>query len=72
MALTDAILASIEAELVALKETTPAPIEVVSAPITPIAAPVATVAPVITINDNPILQMAIDQAAFRLARETAK
>jgi hypothetical protein len=60
MALTDAIVASIEAELEAIKEITPEPVS---------AAPVIT-AP--TTNLNPILQMAIDQAAFRLARETEK
>ena len=67
MSLTDAIVASIEAELQALKETTPIPATIViSEPMVPVVVP----APVT--SSNPILQMAIDQAAFRLARETAK
>jgi ribosome-associated translation inhibitor RaiA len=65
MSLNDTILSSIEAEIEVLKgtqnETVAAPIEV--------AAPVAEVP---AKHANPILQMAIDQAAERLARETAK
>jgi ribosome-associated translation inhibitor RaiA len=74
MALTDAIVASIEAELEALKEEA-APVVVEPAPAPVVEVPVVvepTPAPVRATNDNPILQMAIDQAAERLARETAK
>jgi hypothetical protein len=61
MASTDAIVASIEAELEELKaaEAAPAP---APAPVeAPVAAPVAK-------HPNPIIQMAIDQAAERLAK----
>lgn len=72
MALTDAIVSSIEAELEALREVAPAA-EITPEPVVE-SAPVveATPAPAPAKNPNPILQLAIDQAAERLARETAK
>lgn len=71
MALTDAIVASIEAELETLKEVAPAAV-ITPEPVVE-ATPVVEAAPAPTPakNPNPILQMAIDQAAERLARETA-
>ena len=69
MALTDAIVSSIEAELEALKEVAP------TAVITP--EPVVEAAPALVVQQlikpsNPIIQLAIDQAAERLARDSAK
>jgi chromosome condensin MukBEF complex kleisin-like MukF subunit len=64
MALTDAIISSIETELEVLKEAAaPVPEPVVVEPQVR-QAPAA--------NISPIIQLAIDQAAERLARETAK
>jgi len=66
MALKDDILASIEAEIEVLKNEPEAPV-VEAAP-----APVVETAPAPAKHSNPIIQLAIDQAAQRLARETAK
>jgi hypothetical protein len=59
-----AVVANIEAELESLK--------IEEAPV--VAEEALVVAEVATpaVNPNPIIQMAIDQAAARLARETAK
>jgi hypothetical protein len=64
MSLKDDILASIEAEIEVLKAE---PVEAAPAPVVE-AAP----APVAEKHSNPIIQLAIDQAAARLARETVK
>ena len=68
MALNDTIT-TIEAELKALKaEVTPAAVQAEPEVIVP-----ATLEPQVhQVPVSPILQMAIDQAAQRLARETAK
>lgn len=69
MALTDAIVSSIEVELEALKEVAP------TAAVAPEPVVEAAPAPVIqqpVKPSNPIIQLAIDQAAERLARDTAK
>ena len=66
MSLQDTILSSIEAEIEVLKSATGSkPEPVVEATPTPVPVVVAK-------HSNPILQMAIDQANERLARETAK
>jgi len=64
MSIKDTIVSSIEAELDVLKNIDAAPV----AEPTPAPAPepVVEVAPVK--NTNPIIQLAIDQAAERLAR----
>ena len=66
MALKDTILSSIEAEIEVLKG------EAAAEEAAPVAAPAP--APVVEApkNISPVIQMAIDQAAQRLARETAK
>ena len=69
-------ISSIEAEVDALKqEADPAVVANIEAELeslkveeAPVVAEVATPA----VNPNPIIQMAIEQAAARLARETAK
>jgi hypothetical protein len=67
MSLKDDILSSIEAEIEVLKS---APAEAAPAPV---EAPVVEAAPApAEKHSNPIIQLAIDQAAQRLARETAK
>jgi hypothetical protein len=70
MSLKDDILSSIEAEIEVLKaapvEAAPAPVEAPVVEAAPAPAPVATEK-----HSNPIIQLAIDQAAQRLARETA-
>jgi hypothetical protein len=71
MALTDAIVSSIEAELEALKEATAPVVEKASEPVVEAAPePVVETAP--EAPTNPIIAMAIAQAKERLARETAK
>lgn len=66
MSLKDDILSSIEAEIEVLKS---APAEAAPA-VETAPEPVVEAAP--AKHPNPIIQLAIDQAAERLARDTAK
>ena len=47
-------------------------VEVEAVEVTPEVTPEVAPTPVAEKHVNPIIQMAIDQAAYRLARETAK